>query len=77
MESIDAVGRQVLGIANSGISHDGDAAARLIRMRSRSIAASAVTVSPIEGVVCSPLMSHLMRDVIDCKRVSNRVQLAR
>ena len=67
VESIDAVGRQVLGTANSGIGHDGNAAARLIGMRSGSVTTSAVTRCAVKGVICSPLMSHLMRDIVDGK----------
>ena len=76
VERVDAVGRQVLSAADSSISHDGDAAARLIGMRSGSITTRAVARGAVKRMICSPLMSHLVRDIVDRKRVSDGVRLA-
>ena len=76
MKGIDAMGCQILVSTDPGIGHDGDAAARLVGMRSGSITTPAVTRCAVKGMHCAPLMSHLMRDVIDGKRVSHRIRLS-
>ncbi len=64
MKSIDAVRGKVRGSADTCVAHDRNAAAGLVGTSAASITATAA-VRTIKCVVCSPLVAHLMGNIVD------------
>jgi hypothetical protein len=72
VKGIDAMSCEILVTANARISHDGNAAAWFVGRGGGPVATAAVARRPIKGVVRTPLMSHLVSNVIDSEGISHR-----
>ena len=76
MEIVLAVRLQVVAPANAGIGLNRNAATRLIRGASITIAARTVGTAAVEGVVAVELVAYFVRDIIDVKSIRNGIRRA-